>query len=155
MYLDIIYFCSDYMKKTQKNQQKKRPFKKSRITKHLNKKNKPRHITIRNNRQKKVLPIVFGKVYMNECIHCMHLIPEWNIVMEKMKNNPDVICYDIEREEESIKLPEFNNHYKPYESLQIKGGYPTIYKLHKYGGMIIYYEGPRDNESILFWLQGK
>jgi hypothetical protein len=141
------------IQKTQK-QPKKNVIIKKRTRKHLNK-NKPRHITTRKNHQKKILPVIFGKIYMNECIHCMHLEPEWNIVIEKMKNHNDVVCYDIEREEESVKFSEFNNNYKPYEPLQIQGGYPTIYKLHKRGGMIIYYQGPRDNQSIMYWLQGK
>lgn len=142
------------MKNTQKKQRIKKPLKKKRITKHLNK-NKVRHITTRKNYQKKVLPVIFGKIYMIGCIHCMHLEPEWDIVVEKMKIHNDVVCYDIEREEESVKLSEFNNNYKPYESLQVQGGYPTIYKLHKRGGMVIYYQGPRDNQSIMYWLQGK
>jgi len=142
------------MQKTQRKPQKKKIIKKKRITKHLNK-NKVPHITTRKNHRKKVLPIIFGKIYMDRCIHCMRLESEWNVVIEKMKIHNDVTCYDIEREEESIKFPEFNHNYKPYESLQVQGGYPTIYKLHKRGGMIIYYQGPRDNQSILYWLQGK
>jgi hypothetical protein len=67
--------------------------------------------------------------------------------MEEMGEN--------EREEEIEKFPLFNNTYKPYGNIQIQGGYPTIYKLHKRGGEIIYYNGPRDNQSLFYWLQGK
>ena len=113
------------------------------------------HITTKKNYKKKVLPIVYGKIHMNGCGHCQNLIPEWDILNEKMKIHSDVVCYDIEREEEGEKFPLFNNNYKPYENLQIQGGYPTIYKLHKRGGAIIYYNGPRDNQSLFYWLQGK
>ena len=105
-------------------------------------------------RNKKLLPIVYGKLYMKECIHCKNLAPEWEIVNNALKVHSDVICYDIERLEEPTKLQQFNNMYKPYESLRVQDGYPTIYKLHKRGGAIIYYNGSRDNTSILKWLQG-
>jgi hypothetical protein len=106
---------------------------------------------LNNNNNNKLLPIVYGKIYMTGCIHCENLAPEWDIVTNKLK---DVVCYDIERSEEHTKVPKFNDTYKPYESLQIQGGYPTIYKLHNRGGAIIYYNGPRDNVNILKWLQG-
>jgi len=122
---------------------------------HLNNSKKHKHINTRRNYKKKLLPVVYGKLHMIGCGHCENLIPEWNILNEKMKMHVDVVCYDIERSEESSKLPIFNNNYKPYENLQIQGGYPTIYKLHKRGGAIIYYNGPRDSESLFQWLQGK
>ena len=122
---------------------------KHRITR--NKKNKVTRKQLLNiKKNKKVLPIVYGKLYMTGCIHCEHLAPEWEI----LKKHLDVVCYDIERSEEYTKLPKFNNMYKPYEPLQIQGGYPTIYKLHTRGGAIVYYNGPRDNVSILKWVQG-
>lgn len=146
---------------TKKNQKHTRGTKKQKhplnnIKKNMkNKPNKKRHITTKKNHQRKVLPIVYGKIHMFGCGHCVNLIPEWDIVNENMKIHLDVVCYDIEREEETPKLQEFNNNYKPYEPLQIQGGYPTIYKLHKRGGAIIYYNGPRDHQSMLMWLQGK
>lgn len=104
--------------------------------------------------QQKLLPIIYGKIHMKGCIHCENLKPEWEIVTDKMKIHLNVVCYDIEQSEEIVKIPKFNNMYKPYENLQIQGGYPTLYKLHKRGGAIIYYNGPRDHQSILQWLQG-
>ena len=94
--------------------------------------------TLKNKNKNNLLPIVYGKLYMTGCIHCENLAPEWDIVK---KHHEHIVCYDIERSEEQIKLPKFNNIYKPYESLQIQGGYPTIYKLNKRGGTIIYYNG--------------
>jgi hypothetical protein len=120
----------------------------------LNNKKKQKHIKTKKNQQK-LLPIVYGKIYMTNCIHCQNLKPEWDIVTDKMKIHLDVVCYDIEQSEEIGKIPKFNDTYKPYENLQIQGGYPTLYKLHKRGGAIIYYNGPRDHQSILYWLQGK
>ena len=102
---------------------------------------------------KKTLPIVYGKLYMTGCIHCENLAPEWEIVTNKLKIHLDVVCYDIEAQEQQ-KLSKFNDMYKPYEPLQPQGGYPTLYKLHKRGGAIIYYNGQRDNASILKWLHG-
>jgi len=123
-----------------------------------NKIHKRKHRITRSNKKnkktKKVLPIVYGKIYMTGCIHCENLAPEWEIVTNKLKIHLDVVCYDIERSEEQQKLPKFNDMYKPYEPLQIQGGYPTLYKLHKRGGTIMYYNGPRDNVSILKWLHG-
>lgn len=110
-----------------------------------------KHMTKKN---KGLLPIVYGKMHMTNCGHCINLIPEWDIVNEKMKIHSEIVCYDIERNEEGHKLPKFNEKYKPYENLQVQGGYPTIYKLHKRGGAIIYYYGPRDNVSMFNWLQG-
>ena len=107
----------------------------------------------RTQRIQKRLPIVYGKLYMIGCIHCDRLAPEWDIVNNHLKKHVNVVCYDIEAQERE-KLFKFNNMYKPHESLQIQGGYPTIYKLHKHGGAIIYYNGPRDNTSMLKWLQG-
>lgn len=118
---------------------------KHRITR--NKKNKVTRKQLLN--IKKNLPIVYGKLYMTGCIHCEHLAPEWEIV----KKHLNVDCYDIEAQEQT-KLSKFNDMYKPYEPLQPQGGYPTIYKLHKRGGQIIYYQGPRDNVSMLKWIQG-
>lgn len=124
-------------------------------TKHPRRKQNTRkqkkHTTKKN---KGLLPIVYGKMHMTTCGHCINLIPEWDIVNEKMKIHSEIVCYDIERNEEGHKLPKFNEKYKPYENLQVQGGYPTIYKLHKRGGEIIYYYGPRDNVSMLNWLQG-
>ena len=112
----------------------KKTTKKNTTRKHLNDKN--------------TLPVVYGKIHWEQCGHCQMLVPEWNIVKDKI----NIICYDIERNEETYKLPEFNNKYKPQQALQIQGGYPTIYKLPKYGGVIEYYQGQRDNQSILQWL---
>jgi hypothetical protein len=129
--------------------------------KKLQKKNKTKNKKYPLNNQKKnitkknLLPIVYGKIHMTSCGHCQNLIPEWNILNERMKKHSDVVCYDIEREEQIEKFPLFNNTYKPYGNIQIQGGYPTIYKLHKRGGEIIYYNGPRDNQSLFYWLQGK
>jgi len=104
----------------------------------------------KNKNKNKNLPVVYGKLYMTGCIHCEMLAPEWDI----LKKNIHIVCYDIEAQEQQ-KLSKFNDMYKPYEPLQIQGGYPTIYKLHKRGDTIIYYNGPRDNGSMLKWLQEK
>jgi hypothetical protein len=131
-------------KKKNNNKKGIKTYKKNRKNNHKKTyKNKTKH-----------LPIVYGKLHMTECMHCQMLVSEWNIVTEKMKIHIDVICHDIERKEESTQLSLFNNKYKPYKPLQIQGGYPTIYKLHKRRGNITYYSGPRDNQSILQWLQG-
>jgi hypothetical protein len=129
------------------NKQKKNKQKNTR--KQLNLKNKnQRKKTFK--KKNKLLPIVYGKLYMTGCIHCDRLAPEWEILK---KHSAHIVCYDIEAQEQQ-KLSKFNNIYKPYELLQIQGGYPTIYKLHKRGGAIIYYKGPRDNVNMLKWLQG-
>jgi hypothetical protein len=118
-----------------------------------NKKNKKYYKKTKTHKKQKILPIVYGKLHMTGCIHCKMLVPEWEMVKDRMKIHMNVICHDIEQTEESIKLPLFNNNYKPYEPLEPQGGYPTIYKLHRRGGQIIYYKGPRDNQSILQWLK--
>jgi hypothetical protein len=135
--------------KTRNLKKPRNNFKTRNLKKKLLKKKKTK-----TRRSKKLLPIVYGKLYMTGCIHCEKLAPEWEIVNNALNVHSDVVCYDIERLEESTKLHQFNNMYKPYESLQVQDGYPTIYKLHKRGGAIIYYNGPRDNVSILKWLQG-
>jgi flavoprotein len=126
----------------------------NKIQKRKHRRNKKTKVTRKHRRNKKILPIVYGKLYMTGCIHCENLAPEWEIVTNKLKIHLDVVCYDIERSEEQQKLSKFNDIYKPYEPLQIQGGYPTLYKLHKRGGAIVYYNGQRDNVSILKWLQG-
>ena len=122
-----------------------------RKSKHYRIKRKSKHYR-KKQKSNAQLPIVYGKIHMMSCGHCINLIPEWNIVNEKMRIHSEVVCYDIERNEEVDKLPKFNEIYKPYENIQIQGGYPTIYKLHKTGGVINYYKGPRDNVSMLNWL---
>jgi hypothetical protein len=126
--------------------------KKSRKLNKNKKSRKPRRTFKHNTPQ---LPMVYGKIHMIGCGHCENLIPEWNLLNEKMKRYSNIICYDIERGEEGEKFPIFNHNYKPYENIQIQGGYPTIYKLYKQGGVITYYNGPRDNQSLFYWLQKK
>ena len=125
----------------------------NKIHKRKHRRNKKTKVTRKQllniKKTKNTLPIVYGKLYMTGCIHCENLAPEWEIV----KTHLDVVSYDIEAQEQQ-KLSKFNDMYKPYEPLQPQGGYPTIYKLHKRGGTIVYYQGPRDNVSMLKWLQG-
>lgn len=131
-----------YKYKLKKNNSKKKKL-------NLKKRNKYLPNNKNLNPQKHTIVVVYGKIHMNGCGHCENLIPEWEIVNTKMQG---IVCFDIERTEEENKLPHFNNTYKPVVPLTIQGGYPTIYKLHKHGGNIIYYNGQRDNQSILHWL---
>jgi thiol-disulfide isomerase/thioredoxin len=112
-------------------------------------KNRHRHRkkkTIRRRRPSSNL-IAYGKIYATWCGHCQAMDSYWSILESKML---PLKSHNIESEQKDTMIADFNQKYNT--NLQLKGGFPTIFKLTKTGG-IEYYEQDRNLDGILNWLR--
>lgn len=118
-----------------------RRFHKKRFHKKGNKKTQKNH--------KKTPLVVFGKIYATWCGHCRAMETDWSRLEKKMR---PLKCVNIESEEKDHKIAEFNKKHKT--NLQLKAGFPTIFKLKKIGGQVEYYEGgDRSHDALHNWLK--
>ena len=85
---------------------------------------------------KKPRLVVFGKIYATWCGHCRAMEHDWNRLEKKMR---PLKCVNIESEEKDHKIAAFNQKHKT--NLELKGGFPTVFKLPKQGAAVEYYEG--------------
>ena len=94
---------------------------------------------------------VVGKIYSNGCGHCVALEKPWQDVTNKLKGG-NVVVKDIEASIMDDELVKLNNKYLEGKQQQVslQGGFPTIYKI--YGGTVSYYDGKRDTEPMLNWV---
>lgn len=101
-------------------------------------------------KHKKVSALVaYGKIYADWCGYCVALKPEWAKVEKMMM---PVRATNIESSNKDHHIDQFNTKYKTNLPKQV--GFPTIFKLSKYGGPIEIYKGDRKAESIVHWLRG-
>lgn len=70
---------------------------------------------------------VFGRIYANWCGHCTNMKPDWRKLKKENKHN--MICVDIEEQEQSKKVPRFNKFVNPSPALQFASGYPYIFRV--------------------------
>ena len=91
----------------------------------------------------------FVKVYSPSCGHCQQLEPNWNKMInhlrDKCKNKYDVNVMDIHHGHLN-KVPEIQKYIS---------GYPTILALNKDGVMENEYSGNRTPEDLTNWFKSK
>ena len=93
--------------------------------------------------------VVYGKIYATWCGHCRAMEQDWKRLEKKMH---PLKCVNIESEEKDHKIAAFNKKHKT--NLELKGGFPTLFKLKKHGAPVEYYEGGDRSELALHnWLK--
>ena len=104
--------------------------------------------TKHNKNHKKGHLVVYGKIYATWCGHCRAMEEDWKRLEKKMHPLKSV---NIESEEKDHKIAAFNKKHKT--NLELKGGFPTVFKLPKKGAAVEYYEGGDRSEAALHnWL---
>ena len=108
------------------------------------------------NKNKKLIPKLYGRLYMNGCYHCEKMVSEWKKL--KLRTKDVNGAEDIE----SAMIPgalvdEINSKYQLQNNeegkLQVRSGYPTIYRIIGNGQPVDYYEnGDRSYNSMKKWL---
>jgi thiol-disulfide isomerase/thioredoxin len=93
--------------------------------------------------------IAYGKIYATWCGHCQAMESDWKTVESKLL---PLKAYNIESAQKDALVSDFNTKYNT--NLELKGGFPTIFKLTKSSGLS-YYDGERNSHSMLNWLQDK
>lgn len=90
---------------------------------------------------------IIGLVHAEWCGHCKELKPKWDEM--KSKINPSQSHIEIKEVEESDTrgISELKQNHS---SLEINGGYPTIFKISPVG-KIEYYQGEREVDSLVKW----
>jgi len=119
-------------------------------TRRFHKKGKKGNRRTKHNRQnyKKPRLVVYGKIYANWCGHCKSMEQDWKRLEKRMRPLKSV---NIESEEKDHKIAAFNKKHKT--NLELKGGFPTLFKLKNHGGAVEYYEGGERSEAALHaWL---
>ena len=97
---------------------------------------------------KKAHTVVFGKIYATWCGHCRAMEEDWKRLEKKMR---PLQCVNIESEEKDHKIAAFNKKYKT--DLELKGGFPTLFRLKNHGAPVDYYKGGDRSEAALHnWL---
>jgi len=92
--------------------------------------------------------VVYGKIYANWCGHCRAMEQDWKRLEKRMR---PLKCVNIESEEKDHKIAAFNKKHQT--NLELKGGFPTLFKLKKHGAPVEYYEGGERSEAALHaWL---
>jgi len=113
-------------------------------TRRFHKKHKKR--TQKNHKKPRL--VVYGKIYANWCGHCRAMEQDWKRLEKRMHPLKSV---NIESEEKDHKIAAFNKKHQT--NLELKGGFPTVFKLPKKGGAVEYYEGGDRSEAALHaWL---
>jgi thiol-disulfide isomerase/thioredoxin len=119
-------------KKSKKNNKK---------SKKTNKKSKKQH--------KKHNLLVVGLIHSDTCGHCIAMRPAWDQMKESLRNTLGnrVLVHEVE----ASQMPNGLNALRKYtvQKVQIQSGYPTLYKIT--GGNVLYYDGPRDHDSMYNW----
>ena len=102
----------------------------------------------RNIKRKQTLPVLYGHIFSDQCIHCINMQSAWDRLINEVKN---------------IELRDINDNYeyqvqninKEFNCNLTYEGFPTIFKLKKNGGMIEYFAQERTYENMLSWLYSK
>lgn len=94
--------------------------------------------------------VAYGKIYADWCGHCVALKPEWAKLERVMM---PIRATNIESENKDHLVDAFNRKYNA--NLPKEVGFPTIFKLSKYGGKVEIYNGERNADSMIAWLKNK
>ena len=81
--------------------------------------------------------------YANWCPHCESILPVWNEVCQKYKNNSSVLVTQIEE-----KNPNFESFKKSHKDIN---SFPTIISIQN--GRSEEFEGNRDKESMISFIE--
>jgi hypothetical protein len=105
--------------------------------------------------KKKLIPKLYGRLYMNGCYHCEKMESDWKKLKSKTKDVNG--AEDIESAMIPGALDEINSKYQLQNNeegkLQVRSGYPTIYRIIGNGQPVDYYEnGDRSYNSMKKWL---
>lgn len=103
-----------------------------------------------NKRTKSGSLVAYGKIYADWCGFCVALKPEWAKLERAML---PIHATNIESANKDHLVDTFNRKYNTNLSKQV--GFPTIFKLSKYGGKVEIYNGERNAESMVAWLRNK
>ena len=119
-------------------------------TRRFHKKGKKENRRTKNHKKnhKKPRLVVYGKIYATWCGHCKSMEHDWKRLEKRMRPLKSV---NIESEEKDHKIAAFNKKHKT--NLELKGGFPTLFKLKSHGSPVEYYEGGERSEAALHaWL---
>ena len=94
--------------------------------------------------------VAYGKIYADWCGFCVSMKPEW-VKVERMMM--PIRATNIESANKDHLVDTFNRKYNT--NLPKEVGFPTIFKLSKYGGKVEIYNGERNAESMTAWLGNK
>jgi thiol-disulfide isomerase/thioredoxin len=118
--------------------------KKSKKNNSINKKQKKS-----KKQHKKHNLLVVGLIHSDTCGHCIAMRPAWDQMKESLRNTLGnrVLVHEVE----ASQMPNGLNALRKYtvQKVQIQSGYPTLYKIT--GGNVLYYDGPRDHDSMYNW----
>ena len=129
--------------------------KNKRTQKHKKNKQTQKHkknVTNKHNQNNNMLPVlVYGRIHSLGCGHCIDMNIYWNPKITTFYKNKH---FDIESTEIDKKKIEFDSIYNPSSSFEVNG-YPTIYKMYRKGGPILYFNSDRGNNGIgiINWLK--
>jgi hypothetical protein len=112
----------------------------------------------RRRRQRRTLApkqIVCGKLYASWCHFCKDLEEPWKQLLTGLSKDPNhVVCINKEvalgDEDESKHdaiLTTLTKQLGARQKIQVKGGYPTIFKLDNFNN-VVYHEGARTLEEL-------
>jgi thiol-disulfide isomerase/thioredoxin len=94
--------------------------------------------------------VAYGKIYADWCGHCVALKPEWAKLERVMM---PIRATNIESANKDHLVDVFNRKYNT--NLPKEVGFPTIFKLSKYGGKVEIYNGERNADNMIAWLKNK
>jgi len=95
---------------------------------------------------------VVGKLFATWCGHCTTLAPEWEKMKEEVKKNTKndhIEFVEIESENLDSGLEELNKRFKT--NVELKGGYPTLFKIEPGRKKVDYYNGDRQANNLIKW----
>jgi thiol-disulfide isomerase/thioredoxin len=95
---------------------------------------------------------VVGKLFATWCGHCTTLAPEWEKMKEEVKKNTKndhIEFVEIESENLDSGLEELNKRFKT--NVELKGGYPTLFKIEPGSKKVDYYNGDRQANDLIEW----
>jgi len=74
-------------------------------------------------------PLIFGRVYWNECGHCKRMDPYWGNLKQRLRTTvPSHEMFDVERDQFDENSNKIHSFLKPSSRLEIDG-YPTMFRI--------------------------
>jgi len=93
--------------------------------------------------------VVFGKLYSDNCGHCIAMVEAW----DEVNRGINIACENIEAGVIDAKLAELNQKYGT--NVAVQGGYPTIFKIVQDSSgknHVHYYNGDRSADAMKAWI---